>query len=141
MYFDGNQDIDAIIYLKLANSLIHEIKPEAITIAEEMSGMPGTSAPLEEYGLGFDYRFNMGAPDYWIKTIKRESDEDWDVDKLFFEMSRHRAEEKTITYCESHDQALVGDKTLIFRLADAEMYTDMDVHTNSLIIDQGNCPA
>ncbi|MEE4117171.1 MAG: alpha amylase C-terminal domain-containing protein [Marinilabiliaceae bacterium] len=136
MYFDGNQDPDAINYLKLANSLIHELKPGAITIAEEMSGMPGTSATLDEYGLGFDYRLNMGAPDFWIKIIKEKRDEDWDVDKLFFEMSRHRAEEQTITYCESHDQALVGDKTLMFRLADAAMYNEMITGTDSLIIDR-----
>ncbi|MDX2415125.1 MAG: alpha amylase C-terminal domain-containing protein [Bacteroidales bacterium] len=136
MYFDGNQDTDAIVYLKLANTLIHEIRQGAVSVAEEMSGMPGTSAAIEELGLGFDYRLNMGAPDFWIKTIKEKSDENWDVDELFFEMSRHRTEEKTITYCESHDQALVGDKTLMFRLADAEIYTSMDKESKSIIIDR-----
>ncbi len=136
MYYDGNQDKDALVYLKLANSLIHELNPGAVTIAEEMSGMPGTASPTEYAGLGFDYRLNMGAPDYWIKTIKEKRDEDWNVDDLFYELTRHRLEEKTITYCESHDQALVGDKTLMFRLADSEMYTSMAKSTENIVIDR-----
>lgn len=136
MYYDGNQDKDALVYLKLANSLIHELNPGAITIAEEMSGMPGTASPVDCAGLGFDYRLNMGAPDYWIKTIKEKRDEDWNLDDLFYELTRHRVEEKTITYCESHDQALVGDKTLMFRLADSEMYTSMAKSIENIVIDR-----
>ncbi len=136
MYFDGNQDVDAVVYLKLANTLIHELNPDAITIAEEMSGMPGTASPIENDGLGFDFRLNMGAPDYWIKTIKEKRDEEWNVDDLFYELIKHRVEEKTITYCESHDQALVGDKTLMFRLADSAMYTSMSKNAENLVIDR-----
>ena len=115
MYFDGNQDIDAIIYLKLANELIQDIRPGAITVAEEL---------------------NIGAPDLWIKGLKEKGDEEWNPEELFREMSNHRVEEKTITYCESHDQALVGDKTIMFRLADAEMYTSMHKNSPSLVIDR-----
>ncbi len=135
-YFDGNQDNDALIYLQLANDLIHKVRPEATTIAEEMSGMPGIAAPVDEGGFGFDYRLAMGVPDIWIKMVKEVPDENWDLGYLLHELTQHRPEEKVVSYCESHDQALVGDKTLIFRLADAEMYTSMSIRTPSLIIDR-----
>lgn len=121
-YFNGHQDDNAICYLTLANLLIHEVKPSAITIAEEVSGMPGLAAPFKDGGYGFDYRMAMNVPDYWIKTIKERRDEDWKPSSIFWEVTNRRADERTISYCESHDQALVGDKTLIFRLIDADMY-------------------
>jgi 1,4-alpha-glucan branching enzyme len=136
MYYDGNQDEDAISYLILANKLIHEIKPDAITIAEEVSGMPGTATPIEEGGLGFDYRLSMGTPDYWIKIIKEIPDEQWNVSELFYELTRKRHDEKTIGYAESHDQALVGDKTLVFRLMDKEIYFNMDKGRPNLVVDR-----
>ncbi len=136
MYYDGNQDEDAIVYLSLANKLIHETRPHAITIAEEMSGMPGLATPLEDGGYGFDFRLAMGIPDYWIKIIKEIPDEAWDVNNLYHELTSRRHDEKTISYAESHDQALVGDKTIFFRLTDAEIYTNMSKGNSSLIIDR-----
>lgn len=121
-YFNGHQDDNAICYLTLANKLIHEINPNAITIAEEVSGMPGLAAKIEDGGYGFDYRMAMNIPDYWIKIIKELKDEDWKPSSIFWEVKNRRADEKTISYCESHDQALVGDKTIVFRLIDADMY-------------------
>ena len=121
-YYNGNQDDNAICYLTLANKLIHEINSKAITIAEEVSGMPGLAAPIENGGYGFDYRMAMNVPDYWIKIIKEKVDEDWKPSSMFWEVTNRRADEKTISYAESHDQALVGDKTIIFRLIDADMY-------------------
>ena len=136
-YFDGNQDEDALIYLYLANKLIQQIRPGALTIAEEMSGMPGIAAPTERNGYGFSYRLSMGVPDFWIKLVKETMDENWDMGKLMYELTQHRPEEKIISYCESHDQALVGDKTLIFRMIDAEMYNGMSKSYHSLTIDRG----
>jgi len=136
-YFDGNQDEDALTYLFLANKMIHIYKPEAITIAEEMSGMPGLAADTEKKGYGFDYRLSMGVPDFWIKLVKETSDENWDMGKLVYELTQHRPEEKIISYCESHDQALVGDKTLIFRMIDAEMYSGMSKSYHSIVVDRG----
>ena len=121
-YFNGHEDDNAICYLTLANKLIHEVNPKAITIAEEVSGMPGLAAKFEDGGYGFNYRMAMNIPDYWIKTIKERRDEDWKPSSIFWEVKNRRAEEQTISYCESHDQALVGDKTIIFRLIDADMY-------------------
>ncbi len=121
-YFNGHEDDEAICYLTLANLLIHEVNPDAITIAEEVSGMPGLAAPFKDGGYGFDYRMAMNIPDYWIKTIKEQSDENWKPSSIFWEVKNRRPDEKTISYCESHDQALVGDKTIIFRLIDADMY-------------------
>ncbi len=136
-YYDGGQDVDAIVYLTLANKLIHEIKPSAITIAEEMSGMPGLAIPFRDGGIGFDYRMAMGIPDYWIKTLKEKKDEDWHPTSIFWELTNRRADEKTISYVESHDQALVGDKTVIFRLIDAAMYWHMMVGDNDGTVARG----
>ena len=121
-YFNGHEDDNAIAYLTLANMLIHEVNPRAITIAEEVSGMPGLAAPVKDGGYGFDYRLAMNIPDFWIKIIKERRDEDWKPSSIFWETTNRRAGEHNISYCESHDQALVGDKTIIFRLIDADMY-------------------
>ncbi len=136
-YFDGNQDEDAIVYLFLANKMIHKFKPSALTVAEEMSGMPGLAAETEKMGYGFDFRLSMGVPDFWIKLVKETPDENWDIGKLFYELTQHRPEEKIVSYCESHDQALVGDKTLIFRMIDAEMYSGMNKSYHSIVVDRG----
>lgn len=124
-YFGGDADDSAVLYLKLANKLIQEIKPGSIAIAEDMSGMPGLCRPTEEGGLGFSYRLAMGIPDYWIKLLKHSRDEDWDMGELWGVLANRRRGEATIAYAESHDQALVGDKTLAFWLMDQEMYWHM----------------
>ena len=136
-YFGDDVDKDALVYLRLANDVIHAVRPDATTIAEEMSGLPGLAAPTEHGGLGFDYRLAMGAPDLWIKTLKEKRDEDWDLGELAHTLSSHRPEEKVITYAESHDQALVGDKTLIFRLIDKAMYWHMDKADLDLTVERG----
>jgi 1,4-alpha-glucan branching enzyme len=135
-YFCGNVDEDAVAYLALANRLIHTLRPDAITMAEEVSGMPGLAAPQEHQGVGFNYRLAMGVPDYWIKLLKHVQDEDWNVAEIWRELAARRAEERTIGYCESHDQALVGDKTIIFWLADKEMYWHMQVNDQNIVIDR-----
>ncbi len=136
-YYNLNEDGDAICYLTLANQLIHEVKPHAITIAEEMSGMPGLACPFKDGGMGFDYRLAMGIPDFWIKMIKEVKDEDWKAGHILWEMTNRRADEKTVSYAESHDQALVGDKTIIFRLVDAEMYWHMQHGDSTYMVDRG----
>jgi len=137
MYFSMNTDTEAVTYLQLANELIHEINPKAITIAEDMSGMPGMCLPIKDGGVGFDYRLSMGVPDLWIKILKECKDEDWDMHKIWYELNARRPMEKNIGYAESHDQALVGDKTIMFHLCDADMYTGMTKLTTSLNIDRG----
>ena len=130
-YFGSDADDMAILYLKLASKLIQDLKPGAIAIAEDMSGMPGLCRPIEDGGLGFSYRLAMGIPDYWIKLLKHSRDEDWDIGELWGILANRRYGEATIAYAESHDQALVGDKTLAFWLMDKEMYWHMgkdDVH-------------
>ena len=136
-YFDGNEDGDAICYLTLANKMIHEFKPTAITIAEEMSGMPGLASPLTDGGMGFDYRLAMGIPDYWIKLLKEKRDEDWNTTDIFWTLTNRRPDERTISYVESHDQALVGDKTIIFRLIDSDMYWHFKIGDENLNVHRG----
>ncbi len=137
MYFSMNTDTEAVTYLQLANELIHEINPNALTIAEDMSGMPGMCIPIADGGIGFDYRLSMGVPDLWIKFLKEYSDDNWDMGKLWYELTARRVQEKNIGYSESHDQALVGDKTIMFRLCDADMYTGMNKFGGNLVVDRG----
>ncbi|WP_026461733.1 alpha-amylase family glycosyl hydrolase [Adhaeribacter aquaticus] len=136
-YFKAGVDNEAITYLQLANNLIKQIKPNALSIAEDMSGMPGLCRTVEEGGIGFDYRLGMGIPDYWIKLLKHKRDEEWNIYELWGVMSNRRYKEKTVAYAESHDQAMVGDKTLAFWLMDKEMYFHMHVNDPNLVIDRG----
>ncbi len=135
-YFNNGVDENAVTYLALANMLVHEMCPEGITIAEDVSGMAGLAAPFEEGGVGFDFRMSMGVADNWIKWIKTLSDEQWSVGEIWWQLTNKRADEKTISYAECHDQAMVGDKTIIFRLADAEMYTSMGKDSQSPVVDR-----
>ena len=134
-YFSMNTHTEAITYLQLANELIRQVNPKAITIAEDMSGMPGMCLPIEDGGIGFDYRLAMGLPDMWVKASKTQ-DEFWDINKMWGDMCLRRPGERSVAYVESHDQALVGSKTMIFRFADANMYTDMEKSTHNPVIDR-----
>jgi len=136
-YFNGNVDNDALVYLQMANVLTHELKPDAITVAEDVSGMVGMALPVADGGIGFDYRLAMGVPDYWIKLVKEKRDEDWNLAELYHTLLNRRHTEKHIGYVESHDQALVGDKTMAFWLMDKEMYWHMDRSVQSVVIDRG----
>ncbi len=136
-YYSDDVDKDALVYLTMANALVHAVRPRAITIAEEMSALPGIAASQEYGGVGFNYRMSMGVPDLWIKTLKEKRDEEWNLSELFHELTAHRPEEKVISYAESHDQALVGDKTLIFRLIDKEMYYHMLIGDSDLVVERG----
>ena len=136
-YFNAGLDQDAFSYFIMANRLIHELNPNALSIAEEVSGLPGLATPQKDGGLGFDYRMAMGVPDFWIKTIKEVQDENWDVGTIFYEMTSKRLDEKVVSYAESHDQALVGDKTIIFRLIDKEMYFSMRKDQPNLAVERG----
>jgi 1,4-alpha-glucan branching enzyme len=136
-YFNPNVDEDALTYLSLANRAVHSLRPDAITVAEDVSGMPGLAMPEKEGGFGFDYRFAMGIPDYWIKVIKEVSDEHWPMGYLWHELTNRRLDEKTISYAESHDQALVGDQSIIFRLIGEDMYWHMQAGDNHLRVERG----
>ena len=136
-YFNGGVDENAVTYLALANILIREMDPNAFSIAEDVSGMAGLAAPLAAGGVGFDFRMSMGVADNWIKWIKELSDEQWSVGEIWWQLTNKRADEKTISYAECHDQALVGDKTLIFRLMDKEMYFSMNTESKNPVVDRG----
>ena len=136
-YFSMNTDVEAVTYLQLATQLVRQVNPHAILIAEDMSAMPGMCLPIEEGGIGFDYRLAMGEPDMWIRLLKETADEWWDLNNIYYELANRRSHEKVIGYCESHDQALVGDKTIMFRLCDKEMYYGMEKSSQNMIIDRG----
>ena len=136
-YFDETVDEEAFAYLTLANEVIHQVRPDAVTIAEDVSGMPGLATPIGRGGVGFDYRFAMGIPDEWIRLTKDVRDENWPMGHLWYELTNRRASERTISYAESHDQALVGDKTLMMRLLGEAMYHHMRIGDESLVVDRG----
>ncbi len=136
-YFKFDVDWDAVTYLQLANEVMHQFKMNSISIAEDVSGMPGLCRKPEEGGVGFDFRLGMGIPDYWIKILKHQSDEEWDINEMWNVLSNRRYKEKTIAYAESHDQALVGDKSIAFWLMDKEMYYHMKMVDQNLVIDRG----
>ncbi|MBQ5653918.1 MAG: 1,4-alpha-glucan-branching enzyme, partial [Alistipes sp.] len=136
-FFDEGVNTDAICYLTLANKLVHELNPSAVTIAEDVSGMPGMCIAIEEGGVGFDYRLGMAIPDFWIKLLKDIPDEDWNIWEMWDVLTGRLPKVKTVAYAESHDQALVGDKTIAFRLMDKEMYTDMNRASENLIVERG----
>ena len=136
-YFSMNTHIEAITYLQLATELARQVNPKAIMIAEDMSAMPGMCRPVKDGGVGFDYRLAMGEPDMWIRLLKERADEDWDLNDIYYELAVRRPKEKVIGYCESHDQALVGDKTIMFRLCDREMYWSMDKAGSNPVVDRG----
>ena len=137
MYFNGSVDDDAWVYLNLANRVIHEVKPSAITIAEDVSGIPGCAAPVEDSGIGFDYRMAMGEPDFWFRIAEKVRDDDWTMGGIFWELTNKRAEEKVVSYVESHDQALVGGKTFFFQCVDKEIYWGMRTDQENMVIDRG----
>ena len=136
-YFGGNVDGDAVTHLQLANQLVHAVRPDATTVAEDVSGMVGLARPVADGGLGFDYRLAMGVPDYWIRLLKERRDEDWDLAEVFHTLMNRRRGERHVGYAESHDQAMVGDKTIAFRLMDAAMYWHMDKAGHSDAVDRG----
>lgn len=135
-YFNPDVDEDALAYLALANEVIHRLRPDAMTIAEDISGMPALALPVSKGGMGFDYRFAMGVPDYWIRLVKDTPDEHWPMAHLWYELTNRRREERTISYAESHDQALVGDKTLMFRMVDAGIYNHMAIDDPDPMVDR-----
>jgi 1,4-alpha-glucan branching enzyme len=136
-YFTEGVEWDAVTYLQLANKLIHTLNRQAVTIAEDVTGMPGLCYPIEEGGIGFDYRLGMGIPDFWIRLLKEHKDEEWNIHEMWNVLNDRIPNVRTVTYCESHDQALVGDKTIAFWLMDKEMYYHMRKDDNNLIIDRG----
>jgi 1,4-alpha-glucan branching enzyme len=136
-YFNDNVDEDALTYLALANRLVHQVRPDALTVAEDVSGIPGLAAPESAGGSGFDYRFAMGVPDYWIRLVKEVPDEGWPMGRLWYELTNRRPDERTISYAESHDQALVGDQSLIFRMIGEDMYGHMRENDQHWRVDRG----
>ncbi|MBO5078272.1 MAG: alpha amylase C-terminal domain-containing protein [Oscillospiraceae bacterium] len=136
-YFSMNTDTQAVTYLQLANEMVRQVNPNAITIAEDTSALPGLALPISKGGVGFDYRLAMGEPDMWIRLLKETPDEYWDLNNIYYELACRRPKEAVIGYCESHDQALVGDKTIMFRLCDQEMYWGMGINQGNMVIDRG----
>ncbi len=136
-YFGANVDNDAVAYLQIANEVAHGVNKDCITIAEDVSGMVGLARKVKEGGLGFDYRLAMGVPDYWIKILKERRDEEWQLSDIWHTLMNRRRAEKHIGYAESHDQSLVGDKTIAFWLMDKDMYFHMDTTSQNIVVDRG----
>ncbi|KAM7468289.1 hypothetical protein LguiB_015851 [Lonicera macranthoides] len=136
-YFGLRTDVDAVVYLMLVNDVIHGLFPEAVSIGEDVSGMPTFCIPVQDGGVGFDYRLHMAIADKWIELLKKR-DEDWQMGNIVHTLTNRRWSEKCVAYAESHDQALVGDKTIAFWLMDKDMYDFMALDRPSTpLIDRG----
>ncbi|MFA6714243.1 MAG: alpha amylase C-terminal domain-containing protein [Victivallales bacterium] len=135
-YFGSQVDEQAFAYLALANKVIHEVRPDAVTVAEDVSGMPGLAAPREHFGCGFDYRLAMGITDYWFKLFDK-ADENWSMPGLWHELTNRRRDEKTVSYVECHDQSIVGGQTAIFRMIERSMYDSMRIDSQNILVDRG----
>lgn len=135
-YFDENVDEDAITYLYLANQLVKQVNPQAFTVAEDVSGLPGLAFPARLEGVGFDYRMSMGVADFWTKMVKECPDEYWSPGEIFFRLTDKRPEEQVISYAECHDQAMVGDQTFLSRMVGAEIYTSMRKDLATLTVER-----
>jgi 1,4-alpha-glucan branching enzyme len=177
-YFGLQTDVEACVYLMLANEMLHAMvggggatpsspssssssspsspsspfspsspqpppPTDVLTIAEDVSGMPGLCAPVQDGGLGFDARLAMAVPDLWIRLLKEVPDEHWPVSQIVSALCGRRYGEGrvgTVGYAESHDQAIVGDKTIAMWLFGAEIYDGMSlVHSASAspVIERG----
>ena len=123
-------------YLSLANMVIHGFRRDAVTVAEDVSGMPGLAAPAAEGGCGFDYRMAMGVTDCWFKLFDQR-DEDWSMGYLWHELTNRRADERSVSYVECHDQAIVGGQTAIFRLIGDAMYRGMRLRDRNPAAERG----
>lgn len=134
-YFGSSVDEDAVTYLTIANKLIHHLRPDAVTVAEDVSGMPGLAAPAELGGIGFDYRMAMGVTDIWFKMLDIP-DEQWNIFWLYGELINRRKDEKSISYVECHDQAIVGGKSAMFTMADVAMYDAMHINSDNCAVDR-----
>uniref|UniRef100_A0A7N5JDZ9 1,4-alpha-glucan-branching enzyme n=1 Tax=Ailuropoda melanoleuca TaxID=9646 RepID=A0A7N5JDZ9_AILME len=133
-YFGLQVDEDALIYLMLANHLIHTLYPDSITVAEDVSGMPALCSPISQGGVGFDYRLAMAIPDKWIQ-VRFHVIFFFPVNTIF---NTCHLKKKNAVVFSFLTLALVGDKTLAFWLMDAEMYTNMSVLTPfTPVIDRG----
>ena len=136
-YFGPDVNRAALTYLTLANTLVHEVRPSAVTIAEDVSGMPGMCIPVGDGGVGFDYRLGMAVPDFWIRMLKDVPDEDWNIWDIWNILTDRLPVVRTVAYAESHDQAMVGDQTIAFRLMDKEMYTGMACGVRNIVVERG----
>ncbi|OKY82862.1 MAG: 1,4-alpha-glucan-branching enzyme [Alistipes sp. 56_11] len=136
-YFGPDVNRAALTYLTLANTLVHEVRPSAVTIAEDVSGMPGMCISVGDGGVGFDYRLGMAVPDFWIRMLKDVPDEDWNIWDIWNILTDRLPAVRTVAYAESHDQAMVGDQTIAFRLMDKEMYTGMACGVRNIVVERG----
>jgi 1,4-alpha-glucan branching enzyme len=136
-YFGPDVNRAALTYLTLANTLVHEVRPSAVTIAEDVSGMPGMCIPVGDGGVGFDYRLGMAVPDFWIRMLKDVPDEEWNIWDIWNILTDRLPAVRTVAYAESHDQAMVGDQTIAFRLMDKEMYTGMACGVRNIVVERG----
>ena len=130
-YLGSNLNQSGLLYLVLLCKLAHELRPDFILIAEDVSGLPGLARPALLGGVGFDYRLQMGLPDFFESVAKDVMDDGISPSRIWHALVSRRFDERHIGYVESHDQAIVGGQSLIFRLLGPKMYTDMHAETQS----------
>ncbi|CAL5392773.1 unnamed protein product [Camellia sinensis] len=111
-YCNQYVDKDALIYLILANEILHALHPSIITIAEDATLYPGLSEPTSLGGLGFDYFVNLSASEMWSSLLENVPDSDWSMSKIVSTLvgNRHSAD-KMLLYAENHNQSISGGRS------------------------------
>ncbi|KAH9622869.1 hypothetical protein KSS87_007872 [Heliosperma pusillum] len=131
-YCNQYVDRDALMYLILANDILHALHPNIITIAEDATLYPGLCEPSSQGGLGFDYYVNLAAPEMWLSLLENVPDNEWSMSKIVTTLMGNKAyTNKMLLYAENHNQSISGGRSLAEILLGAEI--DSNLSTSSLL--------
>jgi 1,4-alpha-glucan branching enzyme len=113
--YGGRENLEAIDFLKRLNTIVAERAPGAITLAEESTAFPGVSAPVQDGGLGFSYKWNMG----WMHDTLDYVEQDpvyrrWRHGELTFGLVYAFSERFVLPL--SHDEVVHGKGSLIGKM-------------------------
>ncbi|TBX09078.1 1,4-alpha-glucan branching enzyme [Clostridium perfringens] len=113
--YGGNGNLEAIAFLKELNTIIKKEGKGAITVAEESTSWEGITKPVEEGGLGFDYKWNMGWMNDTLSYIELDPIyRKYHHNKMNFSMMYNYSEKFILPI--SHDEVVHGKKSLINKM-------------------------
>ncbi|MGV1054028.1 1,4-alpha-glucan branching protein GlgB [Clostridium perfringens] len=113
--YGGNGNLEAIAFLKELNTIIKKEGKGAITVAEESTSWEGITKPVEEDGLGFDYKWNMGWMNDTLSYIELDPIyRKYHHNKMNFSMMYNYSEKFILPI--SHDEVVHGKKSLINKM-------------------------
>ncbi|KAG8075748.1 hypothetical protein GUJ93_ZPchr0006g43795 [Zizania palustris] len=128
-YCNQYVDKDALIYLILANEMLHELHPDIITIAEDATFYPGLCEPTTQGGLGFDYWVNLSIPEMWLWHLENVPGQEWSMNKIMKVLISKNC--NMLSYVENHNQSISGRKSF------AEIILHKEKCSNNSVSDDG----